>query len=142
LLTPRLWAEDANPRGPRAKAEINAHGLVALMRARLSIVVLDARGSSREFLPSSKPCAPNASASTVARLVPSKSMLVVTYDNGPSQTLGSQLAERLIKDGYKNVIRLPGGVQAWKSAGYKMRRPAPVRAPAGTGGRRGSGSRR
>lgn len=141
-LAPHLWADGPDPARPRVGAEINAHGLAAIMRARLSIVVLDARGSRQEFLPGAKPFAPNASASTLARLAPRKSALIVTYDNGASQALGRQLAERLARDGYQNVIRFPGGVEAWKQARYKLQRAAPVRPPPAPNPRRGSGTRR
>ncbi len=140
VLAPRLWAEDAKPALPPVKAEINADGLAALMRARAPMVVLDARGPMTQFIPNAKPLVPNAPASTVASLIASKTSLVVTYDSGPRDALGKKLAERLARDGYQNVIRLPGGVQGWVKARYKLaKKPAP-RPPAGSG-RRGSGGR-
>ena len=57
---------------PQVKADINADGVAAIIRSRVSVSVLDARGSLPERLPGAKPLAPNASASAVARLLPNK----------------------------------------------------------------------
>lgn len=140
VLAPRLWAEDAKPAVPRVKAEINADGLAALMRARVPLVVLDARGPQSQYLPSAKPLAPNATAAAVRRLIARKTSLVVTYDNGAQDALSQQLAERLARDGYQNVIRFPGGVQGWVQARYKLVQKPKPRPPAGSGSR-GSGGR-
>ncbi len=137
-FAPRLLAA---PTAPLAKAEMNAHALAALMRARVPLVVLDARGAMREFIPTGKACRPDAPASTIARLAPSKKGIVVTYDGGTTQTSAAKLAERLARLGYQNVIRFPGGVAGWTKARYRLRKMAPVRPSGGGSGSHGSGSR-
>jgi rhodanese-related sulfurtransferase len=133
-------AEDAKP---KVKAEINPAAVAALLRAGVSVVVLDARGNQDTFLPKAKPLKPDAPASSVRRTVPRKASLIVTYDQGADDEAGQALAERLYGDGYKNVIRFPGGVDGWRKAGFKLRKKLPPPAPVRSGGgSRGSGSRR
>jgi len=143
LLATQLWAEDEETKN-RVRAEINPGALAALMRARVSFVVLDARGAKDTFLPGAKPWAPDAAASVVRRYVPNKNSLIVTYDQGADDSASRELAERLFNDGYKNVIRFPGGVDGWTGVGLKLRKkaPPPPPQPRRVGGSRGSGSRR
>ena len=139
----------AEPEPPQVKADINADGVAAIIRARVSVSVLDARGSMPERLPGAKPLAPNASATTVARLLPSKTQLIITYCADANCPKSKQLADRLLRDGYANVIRFTGGVEAWTKARYRLSKVVPPTQqppantpPRGSGTRRGSGSRR
>ena len=68
LLATQLWAEDEETKN-RVRAEINPGALAALMRARVSFVVLDARGAKDTFLQARSP----------VRLTPPRRSFVATY---------------------------------------------------------------
>lgn len=147
LLAVATVTRAEEPEPPQVKADINAHGVAAIIRSRVSVAVLDARGSMPEYLPGARPLAPGASATTVARLLPSKSQLIITYCADANCPKSKQLADRLLRDGYANVIRFTDGVEGWTKARYKLAKVAPpttrppANPPRGSGTRRGSGSR-
>lgn len=144
-LAPRLWAEDPATT-KKVEAQINAEGLAVLIRARVPLALLDARGTSQQFISGSRPCPPNAPTYVINGLVPNKATLVITYGSSATDARSQQLADRLAKERYPNVIRFADGVAGWTKARYRLshaapvRPPPPVRPPAGSGSR-GSGGR-
>jgi len=139
-----LFAGGAPSAPTTVKAELNAEALHALIGAGVPLTLLDARGASSEWIAGAKPCSANTSADDVHRLCPIKQGLIVTYCGGSSCNASLELANRLLEDGYGNVIRFTGGIEGWSAAGFELKRreipapPAPVE-PAPRGG--GSGSR-
>lgn len=54
-----------------------------------------------------------------------KDRLVVTYCSGPACSAGSQLAAKLRRDGYRNVVVYREGLAGWNKAGLKAVKAAP-----------------
>lgn len=134
-----VGAEDPKPAKP-VVAEMNAHALAAIVRAKVPVVLLDARGGAvTELIPGAKTCDASAPPTEIARLVASKDALVITYCGGADCPASQHLADRISTAGYLNVVRFTGGVDAWSKAGFDLaKRPAAAPAPAPRGG---SGSR-
>lgn len=102
------------------KAELNAEALKALRAAKVPMVLLDARGKSDQWIPGAKPLAHNADAQTIKRALTRRNQLIVTYCGGPQCPASLMLANHLAEQGYSNVIRYKGGVEAWTQAHYKL----------------------
>jgi rhodanese-related sulfurtransferase len=86
------------------------------------MVIIDARSGKYDDgrrIPGAGNLAANASPEEVARLVKSKDQLVVTYCSNPKCPASGMLADNLRKQGYKNVIEYPFGIQGWAAAGNK-----------------------
>lgn len=54
------------------------------------------------------------------KLLPSKDINLVTFCNGYKCEKSDELAELLIKDGFKNVLIYKGGFPEWKNKGYTV----------------------
>lgn len=111
-------AEAAKP----AKAEISTEVLAALMRAGVSMTLLDARAGAADDgrrLPGAKSLSPAASAEEAAALISSKDTLVVTYCAGVKCPASRKLAARLREMGYKNVLEYPQGIEGWVGSGHE-----------------------
>lgn len=57
---------------------------------------------------------------TLKKLLPAKDATLVTFCNGYKCEKSDELAELLIKDGYKNVLIYKGGFPEWKEKGYTV----------------------
>ncbi|MNK81684.1 hypothetical protein D3C87_1014360 [compost metagenome] len=60
-----------------------------------------------------------------------KDQLIVAYDDSPDETLSSQVAEKLVSQGYWNAHPLEGGLGAWREQGLPTE-PRPVETLIGT----------
>ncbi len=60
-----------------------------------------------------------------------KDQLIVTYDDSPDEAMSSQIAEKLIAQGYWNAHPLEGGIDAWREQGFPIE-PRPVETLIGT----------
>jgi len=60
-----------------------------------------------------------------------KDQLIVTYDDASDASLSSQVAEKLISQGYWNAHPLDGGIAAWRDQGLPIE-PRPVETVIGT----------
>jgi rhodanese-related sulfurtransferase len=58
-----------------------------------------------------------SSEADIAKVLPDKNALVVTYCAGWKCPASGELAERLHKLGYVNVVEYPEGIPGWKDAG-------------------------
>jgi rhodanese-related sulfurtransferase len=108
---------------PRQYGKVDTKGVEILLRSGLPVVFLDARKArfdDGKRLPGARLMAPDASASQIARVVPNKNTLVVTYCSHMRCPLSHELAESLNKMGYKNVLVYPYGLKGWTTAGNKL----------------------
>lgn len=99
---------------------IDTAALAALLRAKTALTLLDARSGKYDDgkrISGAKSLNAASTDEEVARTIPAKDALVVTYCAGPKCSASGQLAERLRKDGYKNVIEYPQGIAGWIEAG-------------------------
>ena len=60
-----------------------------------------------------------------------KDQLIVTVDDSADESLSSQVAEKLIAQGYWNAHPLEGGLAAWRDQGFPIE-PRPVETLIGT----------
>jgi len=104
-------------------AVINTAGLKALIDAKTSFVLIDARSGKWDDgkrIPGAKTLDASASDEKIAEMLPDKSALIVTYCGGLKCPASNQLAERLAKMGYSNVIEYPEGIAGWMDKGHKV----------------------
>lgn len=111
----------AAPEAPAAKeGVINTAALAALLRAKASAVVLDARSGAYDDgrrVPGAKALSPAASDAQIAALLPDKKALVVTYCSGLKCPACHLLGEKLRGMGYANVLEYHEGIDGWTAAG-------------------------
>ncbi len=108
-----------------AAATIDTGVLCTLIRADVPVTILDARAGKYDDgrrIPGAEVVPPDADKKTLARLVPKKDSLVVTYCGGPTCPLSRQLADRLAKLGYKHVLEYRQGIAGWAEAGHDVRK--------------------
>jgi len=101
-------------------ADIDTPALKALISAKVPMVLLDARGSQKSWIPGAKPLAFNTKDEDILEAVPSKDALVVTYCGGVKCPLSSMLAGRMRKLGYLNILEYRKGVRGWVASGGKL----------------------
>jgi rhodanese-related sulfurtransferase len=101
-------------------ATITPAGLGALLQARTSLVVLDARSGKYDDgrrVPGAKSLTDQATAEEVAKLVPAKDALIVTYCANPKCPASPKLAQHLRSLGYSNIVEMPEGIDGWVAEG-------------------------
>jgi len=99
---------------------VNTAALVALLRAKTPVTVLDARTGKYDDgnrIPGALALAPDAPEGHVASLLPDKQKLVVTYCSNLKCPASHMLGERLRKLGYLNVLEYHEGIEGWMAAG-------------------------
>ena len=114
-VAPKAAAEAA-----KDESTISTAALAALRRAKLPLVVLDARTGKFDDgrrIPGAKSLSAAATAEQAAALIKTKDTLVVTYCSNLKCPASSYLAKRLAKLGYKNVIEYAHGIDGWTKAG-------------------------
>ncbi len=104
-------------------AAINTSGLKALMDAKATLTILDARSGKYDDgrrIPGAQSLAPNASAKAAKKAIRSKQALVVTYCSNLKCPASGRLAANLRKLGYTNVIEYRHGIEGWAAAGHPI----------------------
>lgn len=103
-----------------APATINTLGLKTLINSKVPLIVLDAR--SGEFddgkrLPGALSLNADSKAEDIAKALPSKEALIVTYCSNLKCPASHKLYTHLQSLGYTNLIEYPEGIQGWVEAG-------------------------
>lgn len=104
-------------------AKINTSGLHALIQSKVPLVLLDARSGKwddGERIPGAISLTAESPAEEVAKVIPKKDALVVTYCSNLKCPASLHLYQHLEKLGYTNLMKYPEGIQAWKEAGYEV----------------------
>ena len=102
------------------EAVVNTEGLAAILQSKVPIKILDARSGKYDDgqrIPGAQQLSADADAAIIAKALPDKSTLIVTYCAGVKCPASKALADRLKKDGYSNVIEYPQGIAGWLEAG-------------------------
>jgi len=143
LLIPAAFSQTCNAKGPDGRSAcapapvpvqaaiqaeaseptIGTDALAALIRARATVTILDARSGrfdDRRRIPGAKALAPNADEATIAATAGPKDGLIVAYCSNPKCPAGKRLADRLRSLGYTNVIKYPDGIDGWAAAGHEV----------------------
>jgi rhodanese-related sulfurtransferase len=104
-------------------ATISPAGLDALVKAGTAVAIFDARSGTYDDgrrVPGAKSLTDKATAEEVAKLVPAKSALIVTYCVNPKCPASPMLAKHLRELGYTNVIEMPAGIEGWVAEGHAV----------------------
>ena len=99
---------------------VTTPALVALVKAKAPSAILDARSGQYDDgkrIPGASQLSPKAEESDIAKLLPDKKAMIVTYCAGVKCPASKMLADRLKKLGYSNVIEYPEGIAGWIAAG-------------------------
>lgn len=99
---------------------VDTAGVAALLKAKTPVVVLDARAGKYDDgkrIPGAKSLNASSADDEVAKLLPDKNALVVTYCAGLTCPASHKLAEKLKKSGYVNVLEYAEGMEGWLKAG-------------------------
>ncbi len=116
----------AKPAGEAAKAEQPAYGtldsaaLKALMTAKTPLVLVDARTPKWDDgrrIPGALYVPADSDDAAIAKALPDKNAMIVAYCSNLKCPASKMLAEKLVKSGYKNVVKYPDGLEGWIAAG-------------------------
>lgn len=102
---------------------INTEALSALLRLKVPVIVLDARGGKYDDgrrIPGAKSLTPMAKDEEVAAALPDKTALVVTYCTDLKCPASHMLGEKLRALGYQNVLEDHEGIEGWVAAGHPV----------------------
>jgi len=108
---------------PAKEGSVDTASLMAMMRAKTPMTVLDARVGKFDDgnrIPGAKALAPDAAAEKVTAMLPDKQALVVTYCANLKCPASSQLAKHLRQLGYSNILEYHEGIEGWKAAGNQV----------------------
>jgi rhodanese-related sulfurtransferase len=105
-------------------ASINTPGLKTLLDSGVPLVLLDARSGKYDDkmrIPGAKSLNDKSTPAEIAKIVPNKESLVVTYCSNLQCPASHKLFKHLKSLGYSNVIEYPEGIQGWKEAGNQVK---------------------
>ena len=91
-----------------------------MIQAKVALKIFDARSGKYDDgqrIPGAQQLSPDADEAVIAKAIPGKDELVVTYCAGVKCPASKALADRLKKLGYSNVIEYPQGIAGWLEAG-------------------------
>jgi len=102
---------------------VTVEGLAAILRAKVPVLIFDARTGKWDDgrrIPGAQTLHAGSTPDEVKTAIPDRSALIVTYCGGPKCPASHQLAERLIREGFKNIVELPEGIEGWVKAGHPV----------------------
>lgn len=105
-------------------ATLNTSALKTLLDSGVPLVVLDARSGKYDDgmrIPGAKSLNADSKPEEIAKVIPGKEALVVTYCSNLKCPASDKLYKHLKSLGYTNVIEYPEGIQGWKEAGLKVK---------------------
>jgi rhodanese-related sulfurtransferase len=108
------------PAKDSSAATVNTAALKALIRSGTPLTLVDARVGKYDDgrrIPNALNLSPEAQASEIQRVLPSKEALIVTYCGNLKCPASSMLAARLNSLGYKHVLKYPQGIEGWVKEG-------------------------
>jgi len=95
-------------------------GLQELIKAKTPAAILDARSGKYDDgkrIPGATQLSPTAEDADIAKVLPDKKAMIVTYCAGLKCPASKMLADKLRKLGYTNVLEYPEGIEGWIAAG-------------------------
>lgn len=103
---------------------IDAKALLGLIESQTPFVLLDARGDKwhdGNIIPNAKLASYEYSEEELKSIIGNKEDLIVVYCFSFNCPLSRRLADKLVDNGYKNVIEYPAGLKEWRDiAGYPI----------------------
>ena len=114
---------DKDKQAGKKEATINTTALAAMVAAKAQVIILDARSGKFDDgkrIPGAKSLNAGSTDEEIKAMLPDKSALIVTYCANLKCPASHELAERLMKAGYMNLIEYPEGIEGWEKAGHKV----------------------
>jgi rhodanese-related sulfurtransferase len=105
------------------EAKVSTDALQILLRCNVPLTVLDARSGKYDDgkrIPGAVALNAGNTDEEIAKVLPDKGALVVTYCASLKCGASHKLAERLIKLGYLNIVEYPEGIAGWIKGGNKI----------------------
>lgn len=105
-------------------ATLNTLALKTLLDSGVPLTILDARSGKFDDgmrIPGAKSLNSESKPEEIAKIVPNKEALVVTYCSNLQCPASDMLYKHLKSLGYTNVIEYPEGIQGWKEAGNQVK---------------------
>ena len=113
-------AEDAAKTEQHAYGILDSAALKALVTAKTPMVLVDARTPKWDDgrrIPGALYVPADSDDAAIAKALPDKNALIVAYCTNLQCPASKMLAEKLVKSGYKNVMKYPDGLEGWIAAG-------------------------
>lgn len=123
LTIPKMNESQSDNQFP-AYGEINTEVLSKLVQsANPLIMIVDARNiktDNGKRIPSAKTIPFDATIENITANLPDKQAMVIIYCSNAKCPASCLLADRLVRMGYKNVWKYPGGLEEWEASGQKV----------------------
>jgi rhodanese-related sulfurtransferase len=118
---------EAKIQAESTEATITTDALAALIRSGIPLTILDARSGKYDDgrrIPGAQSLSAADDEATIAKVAGNKKGLIVTYCSNLKCPASKQLATRLRKIGYTNVVEYPNGIAGWAEAGKAVQKAA------------------
>ncbi|GAB4281879.1 MAG: hypothetical protein Kow0029_27200 [Candidatus Rifleibacteriota bacterium] len=105
-------------------ATLNTPALKTLLDSGVPVILLDARSGKYDDgmrIPGAMSLNSESKAEEIAKVIPNKEALIVTYCSNLKCPASHKLYKHLKSLGYTNVIEYPEGIQGWKEAGNQVK---------------------
>jgi len=105
-------------------AEVNTSGLKTLIDSGVPLVILDARSGQFDDgkrIPGALSLNAESKPEEVAKVLPNKQALIVTYCANLKCPASDMLYKHLKTLGYSNLLEYPEGIQGWVEAGNPVK---------------------
>ncbi len=105
-------------------AKVNTSGLKTLIDSGVPMIILDARASKdveASKIPGALALNAGSKAEDIAKILPDKEALVVTYCANIKCPASTELYQHLQSLGYSNLLKYPEGFQGWVEAGHPVK---------------------
>ncbi|MBM4152641.1 MAG: rhodanese-like domain-containing protein [Kiritimatiellaceae bacterium] len=115
-------SEAKTPAAPKADHSVTTIQLKEHIDSKKAIL-LDARSAKYDDgfrIPGAKALSSTATEEEIAKVIPTKDALVITYCSNTQCPASKRLADHLIKLGYTHVLEYPEGIAGWRAAGGKV----------------------
>ncbi len=105
------------------EAVVSTKALKILLDSKTELILLDARSGKYDDgkrIPGAKSLNAESASEEIAKVIPSRESLVITYCGSLKCPASSRLREHLAGLGYKHVIEYPQGIKGWVEAGHRV----------------------
>lgn len=112
--------EEAKTEHKHNVASVNTSGLKTLLDSGVPMIILDARSGKWDDgkrIPGALSLNSESKPEEIAKVLPNKEALIVTYCSNTKCPASHMLYEHLKKNGYTNLLEYPEGIQGWVEAG-------------------------
>jgi len=116
--------EEVKKEAKQNVASVNTSGLKTLLESGVPLTILDARSGKWDDgkrIPGALSLNSESKPEEIAKVLPNKEALIVTYCSNTKCPASHMLYEHLKKHGYTNLLEYPEGIQGWIEAGNPVK---------------------